>query len=201
MDKIVYVKADKCILAENKIVTIGEAADIRCSDGQLTKDIREIVLYTFDSQKADRYVMSVMDIIIAIQKKYDDVIVINIGEPDFIVEYNMNHKEKTWMEVIKVAVICLIVFFGAAFAIMSFHEDVGITGLFEDVYKLVMGKEKDGVSVIEVTYSIGLFLGILIFYNRFGAGHNSNDPSPLEMEMKTYEDTVNDTLIMMGDKE
>lgn len=201
MDKIVYVKADKCILAENKTVTIGEVADIRCSDGKITKVIREIILYTFDSQKADRYVMSVMDIIIAIQKKFDDIIVINIGEPDFIVEYNMNHKEKTWIEVVKVAVICLIVFFGAAFAIMSFHEDVGITGLFDDVYKLVMGKEKDGVSVIEVTYSIGLFLGILIFYNRFGTGHNSNDPSPLEMEMKTYEDTVNDTLIMTGDKE
>lgn len=200
VSKVVYIKSEKCILIEKKIVKIGDIADIRSFDETMIKDIREIIIYNFEGKKTDRYVMSVMDIIIAIQNKYEDAIIINIGESDFIIEYNTKNSEKIWLEVLKVAIIGVIVFFGAAFAIMSFHEDVGMSDLFEDIYKLIMGNEKESVPVIEVTYSIGLFLGILIFYNRFGRKQSLNDPSPLEMEMKTYEDTVNDTLIMAGDR-
>lgn len=200
VDKVVYIKPQKCILADEKTVKIGDVADVQCSDAEFADEIKDITLYKFKNEKPDRYVMSIMDIISIIQKQTPDVMIVNVGESDFILEYNMNKKPNKLLEIIKVALIGMIVFFGAAFAIMSFHEDVDITGLFEDVYMLIMGKEKHGVSTIEITYSIGLFLGILIFYNRVGLGRETNDPTPLEMEMKNYEETINDTLILADDR-
>lgn len=200
VDKVVYIKPQKCILADEKTVKVGDVADVQCADAEFSDKIKGITLYKFKNEKPDRYVMSIMDIISILQKQWPDVMVVNVGESDFILEYNMNRKQNTLLEIIKVALIGMIVFFGAAFAIMSFHEDVDITGLFEDVYMLIMGKEKQGVSTIEITYSIGLFLGILIFYNRVGLGRETNDPTPLEMEMKNYEETINDTLILADDR-
>lgn len=200
VDKIVYIKPQKCILVDEKTVKIGDVAEVRSSDTDFANKVKNMTLYSFKDEKPDRYVMSVMDIISFIQNQSPDVMVVNLGESDFILEYNMNRNQNIWLEIIKVILIGMIVFFGAAFAIMSFHEDVDITGLFEDVYLLIMGKEKQGVSTIEITYSIGLFLGILIFYNRMGLGRKTNDPTPLEMEMKNYEETINDTLIMANDR-
>ncbi|MBD5135276.1 MAG: stage V sporulation protein AA [Lachnospiraceae bacterium] len=200
MDKVVYIKPQKCILIDDKNVKISDVADVQSSDADFTNKVKDMILYSFKDEKPDRYVMSVMDIISFIQKQSPDVMVVNLGESDFILEYNMNRKQNIWLEIFKVILIGMIVFFGAAFAIMSFHEDVDITGLFEDVYLLIMGKEKQGVSTIEITYSIGLFFGILIFYNRIGLGRKTNDPTPLEMEMKNYEETINDTLIMADDR-
>lgn len=200
VDKVVYIKPQKCILVDAKVVKISDVAEVQSADEKLAKCIRDMPLYKFKNEKPNRYVMSVMDIISYIQKQSPDIMVINLGESDFILEYNMNRNQNLWFETLKVILIGGIVFFGAAFAIMSFHEDVGIKELFENVYMLIMGKEKQGVSIIEITYSIGLFLGILIFYNRLGLGRGTNDPTPLEMEMKNYEETINDTLIMANDR-
>lgn len=200
MDKVVYIKPQKCILVDEKTVKISDVADVQSSDAEFADKVKNMTLYKFKDEKPDRYVLSVMDIISFIQNESPNVMVVNLGESDFILEYNMNRKQNILLEIIKVTLIGMIVFFGAAFAIMSFHEDVDITGLFEDVYLLIMGKEKQGVSTIEITYSIGLFFGILIFYNRMGMGRKTNDPTPLEMEMKNYEETVNDTLIMANDR-
>lgn len=200
VDKVLYIKPQKCILVDNTEVKINDVADVQSSDNDIAQKVKNMVLYTFDKEKTGRYVMSVIDIITGIQKEYPDVMVVNLGECDFILEYNMNTTSNKWLEAIKIILTGMIVFFGAAFAIMSFHEDVDIPGLFEDVYKLIIGEDKEGISVLEVAYSIGLSIGILIFYNRFGMGRNSNDPTPLEMEMKNYEETVNDTLILANDR-
>lgn len=56
---------------------------------------------------------------------------------------------------------------GAAFTIMTFNEDVSVADVFDKVYRLVLGQEKQGGSIIEIFYAIGLPVGILVFYNHF----------------------------------
>ena len=58
-----------------------------------------------------------------------------------------------------------------------------------------MGKQSDGFTVLEVTYSIGLTFGILIFFNHFGKKRFTVDPTPMEVEMRLYENDIQETLI------
>ncbi|MBQ5445187.1 MAG: hypothetical protein IIT48_00720 [Lachnospiraceae bacterium] len=91
----------------------------------------------------------------------------------------------------KVVFVSLIIFFGTAFAIMSFNEDVAVQGLFEKIYMMITGTKHTGLGIIEISYGIGIALGITVFFNRLSDKKN-NEPTPIELKMKQYEDQVND---------
>ena len=112
-------------------------------------------------------------------------------------EKNEDSKVERMTKIIeaKVAFVTLITFFGSAFAIATFNNDSGIPQLFEDLYPLIMGTEKNGFTLLELSYSMGIILGILIFFNHFGKKNMSVDPTPLEVEMRLYENDIYTTVI------
>lgn len=67
--------------------------------------------------------------------------------------------------------------------------------MFGQIYELVTGTESDGFTVLEFTYSIGISIGILTFFNHFGKKRFSVDPTPIEVEMRLYENDLQTTLI------
>lgn len=102
-------------------------------------------------------------------------------------------QENGLKETIKMIFVAMIVFFGTAFAIMSFNEDVGVGDLFEKIYLIITGTEHRGLGVLEMAYGIGMALGITMFYNRLTNKKNrQNEPTPIEIKMKQYEDDIND---------
>ena len=52
-----------------------------------------------------------------------------------------------------------------------------------------------GFTLLEVTYSIGIIIGILVFFNHFGRKRFSVDPTPMEVEMRLYENDIQTTLV------
>jgi stage V sporulation protein AA len=92
-------------------------------------------------------------------------------------------------------------FFGTAFTIMAYHNDIGINEVFEEVYRMVMNAEPGGVNVLEVSYSIGLAAGIIMFYNHVGGRRLTKDPTPLEVAMRNYEQDVDKALIETAGRE
>ena len=113
----------------------------------------------------------------------------------FIIDYEPKVRRIGAADWVKTAAVCLIVFFGAAFAIMTFNNDGSVAEIFKDVYYLVMNEESDGITVLEVGYSIGLLAGVLIFFNHFGKRKLTTDPTPIEVQMRIYEDEVDTTII------
>ena len=95
----------------------------------------------------------------------------------------------------KIVCITILSFIGAAFAIMTFNNDAETPKLFEQIYELFMGYPKDGFSILELSYSIGLVIGILVFFNHFGKRRFTVDPTPIEVEMRLYENDLQTTII------
>ena len=54
---------------------------------------------------------------------------------------------------------------------------------------------------LEVTYSIGLAVGIIVFFNHIGGRRITKDPTPIKVEMRIYEDDVNNALVETADRE
>lgn len=90
-------------------------------------------------------------------------------------------------EKIKIILVVLIVFFGSAFSIMSFDEDVSVGDLFEKMYDI--SKADEDSKVVEWGYTIGVTTGIIMFFNNFGR-NNSDEPTPIELKMKENEEEV-----------
>ena len=84
---------------------------------------------------------------------------------------------------------------------MTFHNEVQISEVFLQIYEMITGTESDGCTILEITYSIGLCLGIIIFYNHIGGRRITKDPTPLEVEMRIYERDVNTALIETAERE
>ena len=78
---------------------------------------------------------------------------------------------------------------------MAFNNDVDTTKLFQQIYQLVTGTTTDGFTILEVSYSIGLTIGILVFFNHFGKKRFTVDPTPLEVQMRLYENDIQTTLV------
>ena len=192
---IVYIKIDKNIEVTNKTVYLEDVAKLYSSDSSLVRNLNRQIVMTIECDQDMKYCFSIMKIIQLITIHHPEVEVINLGEVEFVVSYTKPKKPKKWLEYIKTGFAGLVNFFGGAFSIMTFNEDASISDIFSNVYQMVMGKEKTGWSAMEVGYSIGIGVGVILFFNHFSKVKLNKDPTPMQIEMRKYEDDINSTLI------
>ena len=55
---------------------------------------------------------------------------------------------------------------------------------------MFFNEEKENPYIMEIPYSLGLSVGIIIFFNHFGKKMLTLDPTPIEVQMTTYEEEV-----------
>ena len=193
--EVLYLKIDKNMLVKQERVSIGDIADVSCAAKPVENKVKTLRLPTEKIKGPGRYVFSVLDVIQVIQGEYPQLTVSNLGESDFILTVEKEKKPSDAASWAKTAFVCLLAFFGAAFSIMAFNNDIGVTKLFGQLYETFTGETSDGFTLLEISYSIGVGMGILIFFHHFARRKDASDPTPLEVEMRTYEDEVDTTTI------
>ncbi|MBQ9765658.1 MAG: stage V sporulation protein AA [Lachnospiraceae bacterium] len=194
MKEILYIKLGQNTEVSKPDVYIGDIAQLECTNTEVLEKVKGIKLMEL-SPKKKRCVNSMLTVIELIHKEYPLLEIHTLGEADFIVTYRVPKERAKIVVCLKVLAVCLIIFCGAAFSIMAFNQDAGVTDIFKNIYKLVMGKEAEGFTILELMYSAGLVCGIIIFYNHIGKVNISKDPTPIEVEMRLYEEEINTTLI------
>lgn len=195
MADILYIKAPRITEVNKKDVYLADVADLYCADHALLAKCRTLKVLTVNAKKHKLYVCSMVEIVELIHKIDPKIEINNLGEQDFIVDYQYPPKKIIWFDWVKTGLVCLITFVGAAFAIMTFNNDTSVTDVFANIYKLVTGEESNGFTVLEISYSIGLPLGIVIFFNHISKKALSTDPTPMEVQMRLYEKDVDDAII------
>lgn len=200
MSEILYLKIDRNTEVDHCDVTLGDVAKLECTNHSIKNRLKTMKILKIKAEKRNQYVLSVLKIIELIHQIYPNLEVQNVGESDFIIEYEAPAYAKDRWGIAKAAFLCVTIFFGSAFSIMAFNNDIGVTDVFGQVYFLIMGTESDGFTVLEFTYAIGIAVGIIVFYNHFGGKKITNDPTPMEVQMRLYEDDVNTTLIESCDR-
>ena len=196
-----YLKAERNVEVTKEEVFLKDVAKIYCKDSNITAKVKAMKIHRFGKDEQKRQVFSVLKLVEMITRLCPEVEVQNVGETDVLVELVKVDKHKGLAQTWKVVFVACISFFGTAFTIMAFHNDVGINQVFGKVYELVMGQQAPGYSILEFTYSIGLAAGITIFFNHIGGRRITKDPTPIEVEMRIYEKDVNDALIETADRE
>ncbi len=191
----IYIKGEQNVEVQHPDVTLGDIVQFECSNPEVLPKLRTLKIMKFQEEKGHRCVISILKIMECIHKQYPVYDLQNVGEADIIVTYEKQKKENVVLHWMKVLSVVAITFAGAAFSIMTFNNDVNTTTLFGQIYELVMGSPTDGFTVLEFMYCVGLIVGILIFFNHFGGNKFDVDPTPLEVEMRLYENDIQTTLI------
>ena len=206
--QVLYMKCDAKVETKKEDVFLKDIASLQCADEHILAKCRSIKVWHFPqiNQKTmvkkkaqNRVVISALKLVDLVEQTCPGMQVQIIGETDVVVEYTQK-KNQGIGQWLKILMVCLVCFFGTAFTIMAYHNDVGVRDVFTEVYEIVTHREAEGINPLEVSYCIGLAAGILIFFNHIGNLKLTNDPTPIEVSMKNYERDVNKTLVEVAER-
>lgn len=195
VERIVYIKPEQNTKVSHTKVLLSDITKVYAYEDKLAKEIGSIVVCTVKKEQKQKMAVSVMKLVRLISDQYPGVEVINLGEKDFIVEYQPPESPKRLLELLKTVAVCLIVFAGSAFTIMTFNEDASVKEVFQTVYQKVLGEQSAGNGWLELSYSIGLPVGIILFFDHFSVAKLSSDPTPLQVQMRLYEKDTDQAII------
>ncbi|TYS18999.1 stage V sporulation protein AA [Rossellomorea vietnamensis] len=184
------VRPESSILLEN-------TAQIIAPEHYL-QSIRKIVLHTVTEEDKNIIILDLMRVISQIKDVQPDVDVQTIGPSQTIVEVVYKRKK---VSPPMFAAVWLLLFIGAAMAIMNFHEDVSMREVHQRLYLMMTGQEDPHPLLFQVPYSFGLGLGMILFFNHVFRKRINEEPSPLEVEMFNYQQDLDQYVIMHENKE
>ena len=198
---IVYLKCDRNVEVQSEDVFLSDLGELRCQDNVTAAKLKSLKVHHFAQDGSQRCVISTLEMVAQMEGVCPDISVQIVGEPDVLVERVSVDRYKGPMQWWKAALVCLVSFFGTAFTIMAYHNDVGINDFFVEMYRMLMNKEPQGLNTLEVSYSIGLAAGIILFFNHVGGRRITKDPTPIEVAMRNHEEDVDKALIAAAGRE
>jgi len=200
-NKVVYIKPKRNAEVREEVVFFRDIASVACADEHIRAKVNALKVYHFREGAEKRAVISCLKLTELVYELEKGITVENVGEMDTLIKLVKVPEEKGFVVWMKIVFVSLISFFGTAFTIMAFHNDVGIHDVFSRLYEMTMGQAARGITTLEVAYSLGLAVGITLFFNHVGGRRITSDPTPIEVEMRVYEKDVDDTLIETSDRE
>ena len=193
---VIYIKAEEATFLTSARVRICDVASVYCRDRKTEKLVGDCCIYRFDEDKEARIIVSVLMLIREIEQILPNVRVISIGEQDMVISYKPESmKLKPWLLKTKILLICLTCFFGTGVSIMEYNNDVDISKIFAQLYETFTGVKPNGPTFIELFYSIGLTLWIFLFFNHIPGKRVTDEPTPIQVQMRLYEKDVNQTFV------
>ncbi|MGG3913558.1 stage V sporulation protein AA [Bacillus sp. V-88] len=198
MEGILYIRLRHRVqVREESMVKLSQLAQIIASE-TIVEDIKEIPIHQVTPSDKNIVVVDVMKVISEVCKVYPDLDIQTIGPTQSIIEVIYEKKKVSLPLFIGV---WLLLFIGAALAIMNFHEDVSMREVHQRLYHFVTGGEDPHPLLFQVPYSFGLGLGMILFFNHVFRKRLNEEPSPLEVEMFNYQQDLDQYVIMHENKE
>lgn len=185
----------KTTVTKKRLIQLKDIAEISAPE-HVKRQVEDVVVFSIGEDKKANYIISIIQVIKAIIKDVPNVTVSSAGVENVVLQYLPEHyKENKLWEVLKVTVVALILFVGSAITIMTYHEDVSLIEVFSSIQEMFTGEHTKNPNWISIPYSIGIGLGIIVFYNQFGSKKLTNDPTPIQVEMTKYDADIDACLV------
>lgn len=198
LEKTIYIRLRNRVFARpNEKIYLEDITQIIAED-VLQKQLNQLLVYSISDQDRNIIIIDVMRVIAAIAK-YDSSIEVQVlGPSQTIVEVVYKKKKAS---IILFTLTWFLLFFGSMLTIMNFHEDVSMQNVHQKLYKMITGQDNEKPLLFQIPYSIGLGLGMIIFFNHVFKKRLNEEPSPLEVEMFNYQQDLDQYVIMHENKE
>lgn len=175
-------------------IELGHVAQI-IVDSAVEDELRRIPVYRPEQQDGTFVIVDIMRVVAAVRRRHPDLVIEHFGEPHTLVDLFDPNTRARKPNPLLFAVMCLLLFVGSGLAIMNFHEDVSMPAVHRRLYELITGRANEHPYLLQVPYSIGLGLGMVLFFNQWFKKRFSEEPSPLEVELYMYQESVNQYMI------
>jgi len=198
LEKTIYIRMRNRVLAKpEESIYLEDIAQIIAPETVISK-LKKLKVHQISIKDKNIIIIDVMKVISLISGLIENADVQTIGPAQTIVEVILKKKQ---MSLPFFILIWFLLFFGSAMAIMNFHDDVSMRSVQEKLYKIITGVEDSKPWIFQIPYSIGLGLGMILFFNHVFKKRINEEPSPLEVEMFNYQMDLDNYVIIHENKE
>lgn len=189
-------------LSKKKSVDLGENVYIRnigkvyANDERIKKNIENLKIYNKKQEENWDYIDS-MEVVKKVGEYNPDIQVNLLGADDVLLELKSKEKRNGVFEFFKVSLICILLLFGTGLAIVFFHEDVNMAKSIEKLYYTFTGKKDSNPFIMTIPYTMGLGLGMLVFFNRIisSSKRRKKELGPMEIELYLYDADMEESML------
>jgi stage V sporulation protein AA len=198
LEKTVYIRLrNRVLVRPREEVFLKNIAQVIANDA-LHEKLDQLRVYQISDQDRNIIIIDAMQVIAEIAKLDSTIQVQLLGPSQTIVEVVFKKKKYSFTLFV---LAWLLLFFGSMLTIMNFHEDVSMQAVHQRIYRIITGKSVEKPLFFQIPYSIGLGLGMIIFFNHVFKKRLNEEPSPLEVEMFNYQQDLDQYVIMHENKE
>ncbi|MED3087378.1 stage V sporulation protein AA [Bacillus toyonensis] len=198
MEGTIYIKMrNRLKISPAYEIKLSDVAQL-AGDSFVVESLQNEIVYNVTAHDKTHVVIDVMKVIEIIQQKVSHVQINLLGSGQTLVEIIY---EKKKVPPIFFGLVWLLLFIGAALAIIYFHEDVSMQQVHQRLYYMITGEFKEQPLLFQVPYSVGLGLGMVLFFNHVFQKRINEEPSPLEVEMFQYQQSLDQYVIVNENKD
>jgi len=192
MNPILYVKMKKRVsVKDGQLIRLKDICDLLSSEEDLDS-LRELPIERVTSTAGNYLIIDVVKLFQLIAKQNPLLDLRCLGPTQTIVEVKKNDRLPKWLFV---GFVWLILFIGSGLTIMNFHTDVSMKQVHQRIYYLVTGKQEKKPLALQIPYSLGIGAGMILFFNHVLKKRISDEPSPMDLEVYQYQETIDQYLI------
>lgn len=182
-----YIRLRKSItVRKGTEITLGMIAHLVC-DPKLDQQFREFVLIPKEEAAGEKTVIDFIHIIRKLRRKIPGITIEYFGEPQTLILFKAKEQKP---RILFAIVVWLILFIGSGLAIMNFHTDVSMPEVHQNLYRYITGEFSEFPLLLQIPYSFGLGIGMVLFFNRVFKRKLNEEPDPLELEMYNYRNNI-----------
>lgn len=192
LDKKIYIRLKKKVTVQpTQLIRLEDIAFITGNIEYLEK-VKDLKIYQIKESDRSVSIIDGFHLLDTLMEEYPFLTIDLIGDNQVIVEVRKQEKKANKILII---LIWLLLCVGSAMAIMNFHYDVSMEEVHQGIFYLLTGEKSDKPLWIQIPYSIGLGLGMILFFNHVFKKKFNEEPSPMEVEMYNYQQDLDQYLI------
>lgn len=189
---VVYIRFRKQVsVVKGEPIRLGQVAQL-LTEPELEARLRQIVLCLPEEKDGNRLLVDMIQVLSKIKKTFPDLQVELFGDPHVLIEVVAGGKKANAALIV---LVWLLLFIGSGLTIMNFHKDVSMLEVHQRLYELITGRRELHPYVLQIPYSIGIGIGMVLFFNHLFKRKFNEEPSPLEVEMYLYQQNLNQFVI------
>ncbi|WP_281886752.1 stage V sporulation protein AA [Paenibacillus sp. YYML68] len=188
MKPCLYLRLRRSVtISPGKPVRLGHIAQM-LAPPEYENELQQLILCKPHERDGSLVLVDMLLIVEKVKERFPMLALEHFGEPHVLVEVKGKMKPPS---LILIIVVWLLLFIGSGLAIMNFHADVSMAQVHRDIYRLLTGTDNVHPLLLQIPYSIGIGIGMVVFFNHLFKKKFNEEPSPLEVEMFMYQESVN----------
>ena len=137
--------------------------------------IGNICIRTYKEKDSNYDVIHIGEVIDKIKEKLSTAHITFLKTDDVVIFFNENKKDRTKY-------------------LMNFHADVNMIHSQSTMVNALTKNPKKYLPYFQIPYSIGIGVGVALFFNKFIPTYAKNEPSPLDLKMKSLNKEIENEL-------